>query len=105
MWWPFKKKDVEDKPKKPDPWKEAEARAQALLEWRGVGEEFTFLGRRMVVTQHSHIERSVYSYVLVPALHARYADDVGVIHTLMLTEMEALALRNKELLLNNTEKA
>ena len=95
MWWPFAKK-AEVQQKGPSEWERAEARVAALRAWRDVGQEFEYLGRRMVVVKHSRMETwpglHFPTLHLVPELNARYADDHGELHTLVMSEAEALAL-------------
>ena len=99
--WPFKTKAhavggfVEPAKSK---WELDQSRVEALRSWRDVGQEFEYLGRRMVVVGHSRIEFAHMSMWLVPEVRARYADDKGQVHELALSESEALALaRSSEL--------
>ena len=95
MWWPFAKKQ-EVQQKGPSEWEQAEARVAALRAWRDIGQEFEYLGRRMVVVKHSRIETwpgfHFPTLHLIPELHARYADDCGELHTLVMSEAEVAAL-------------
>jgi hypothetical protein len=95
MWWPFAKK-AEPKEQGPSQWELDEARIAALRAWRAVGQEFEYLGRRMVVAKHYSVDLTPSlhfpSMRLVPEVHARYADDRGEVHTLVLSEAEVLAL-------------
>jgi hypothetical protein len=91
--WPFKSKtaptEVENVPSK---WAMEQSRIQALRAWRDVGQEFEYLGRRMVVVAHSRVEFSGVMVWLVPEVRARYADNAGKVHELTFCESEALAL-------------
>lgn len=110
--WPFKKKQEKT-------YAEIEAEFQAnktpeqldqdralayihrLAYWRDIGDEFEYLGRRMVVVKHHRVDtssgvRSPFVVTRVPELHARYADDHGVFHDLVLSAHEALALIERE---------
>lgn len=90
--WPFKRKQTEE-PQGPTKYEKALARVEVLRRWRAVGEEFEYLGRRMVVVSHSRLEVWVDAELnLVPEVRARYADDRGQIHELVLSEAEVLAL-------------
>lgn len=93
MWRPFANKTKEIFPSE---WELTEARVHALRQWRDVGQEFEYLGRRMVVIKHSRIDMWPGLHFpelhLVPEIHARYADDRGEVHTLVMSELEALAL-------------
>ena len=95
MWWPFEKK-VDPKERGQSQWELDEARIAALKAWRQVGQEFEYLGRRMVVAKHYSLDftPSLHfpSMRLVPEVHCRYADDFGKVHTMVLSEAEALAL-------------
>lgn len=97
MWWPFEKK-TEPKEQGPSQFELDEASIAALRAWRGVGQEFEFLGRRMVVAKHYRVDFTTDLYGgsvrMVPEVHARYADDRGEVHTLVLSEAEAFALAN-----------
>ena len=100
MWWPFAKKP-EVKQEGPSELEQAEARVSVLRAWCDVGQEFEYLGRRMMVVKHSRLDMAPGIYFpllrLVPELHARYADDHGQLHTLVLSESEALALAARPL--------
>jgi len=95
MWWPFAKKQ-EVQQKSPSEWGQAEERVAALRAWRNVGQEFEYLGRRLVVVEHSRVEIGPGFHFptlrLIPELRARYADDCGELHTLVMSEAEVVAL-------------
>lgn len=100
--WPFKSKlltaETEAAPTK---WELDQSRVNALRAWRDIGQEFEYLGRRMVVSGHSRIEFSGMMLRLTPELRARYADAKGQVHELTLSEAEALALAKKPDLQSN----
>jgi hypothetical protein len=73
-------------------WSADKERADALRAWREVGQEFEYLGRRMVVAAHERIEYHGLNIRFVPELKARYTDNNGMVHTLVFSEAEALAL-------------
>lgn len=99
MWWKCVKKT---EPKKQGPsqweaqWEAAESKIAALQAWRAIGEEFDYLGRRMVVIKHYSVDMKpnppFAGIRLVPEIHARYADDNGKVHDLVLSESEVMAL-------------
>ena len=93
--WPFSRK-AEPKDQGPSQLELDAARIAVLRAWREVGQEFEYLGRRMVVTRHYKLDLTpglhFPSLRLVPEVHARYADDHGEVHSLVLSEAEALAL-------------
>ena len=96
MWRPFAKKKKKPQERGPSQWELDEARINVLRAWRKVGQEFEYLGRRMVVAKHYSVNfipgLHFGSMRLVPEVHARYADNHGEVHTLVLSESEVLAL-------------
>ena len=97
MWWPFSWKYKQNERN----WRLVEARIEVLRRWRDVGQQFDYLGRRMVVLRHHRIEIidmwGVQELCLVPELCVRYNDDHGRLHTLVLSEEEALAVAMRQL--------
>lgn len=85
--WPFKKKDA-----KPEPDLRT-ALIQRLESWRAIGQEFEYLGRRMIVSRHYSIA-GCYPMGLYPqpGISAYYADDIGVIHSVSFSAAESMAL-------------
>lgn len=71
---------------------------QELTEWRKLGESFEYLGRIMVVTAHYKTDIIIVSRFpeirMKPSIHANYADDLGVIHSITFNVQESLALMN-----------
>jgi hypothetical protein len=88
--WPFKKKK-EAKPVEPN---FRLAMIKKMQEWRSVGEEFEYLGRRMIVAGHWRIGVHGFPGVLCvePCLSADYADNNGVIHSVSFSNAEIEAL-------------
>ena len=86
--WPFKKKDA--KPAEPDC---RTALIQQLESWRAIGQEFEYLGRRMIVSRHYSIAGGYpMGLYLQPGISADYADDIGVIHSVSFSAAESMAL-------------
>ena len=87
--WPFKKKEA--KPVEPN---YRLAMIEKMQEWRSVGEEFEYLGRRMIVAGHWRI--GVHGFpgglCVEPCLRADYADNNGVIHSVSFSNAEIEAL-------------
>ena len=86
--WPFKKKDA--KPAVPD---HRMALIQQLEAWREIGQEFEYLGRRMIVSGHYSIGGGYpMGLYMNPGIRADYADDMGVIHAISFSAAESVAL-------------
>lgn len=86
--WPFKKKEA--KPAAPD---YRMTLIHQLEEWRAIGQEFEYLGRRMIVCGHYSIDGGYpMGLYMSPRLRADYADDHGVIHTIAFSAAESAAL-------------
>lgn len=98
MWWRFWKRTeaAETVEAKPDIWANNQKLIEILRSWRDVGQEFEYLGRRMVVVSHSVLDTwPDYPFprlYIKPELKARYADNRGEIHTLIFSEAEAMML-------------
>jgi hypothetical protein len=75
------------------------ARIEELRTKYPIGSTALYLGRELVVTGHSRLQTELYwGFTIWPALHANYADDTGVIHSITLDEAELVAVRpNAEL--------
>lgn len=90
--WPFKKKEA--KPVEPNHRIVMIAR---LAQWRAIGDEFEYLGRRMVVSAHWRISGGYpFGLFMEPCLQADYADNNGVIHNVSFGVAESEALMNKQ---------
>ena len=86
--WPFKKKQ-----KEPD-WK-AEA-FDSLQAWRAIGDEFSYLGKTMIVSAHHEIIPFYPAPIIRPCIKADYVDDCGVLHNVTFSWQECLALMRKQ---------
>jgi hypothetical protein len=88
--WPFKKKvAVEAAPSVNTSF------IKQLRDWRGVGDEFTYLGRRMVVTGHFSISGGYPVTYIRPGFIANYVDDTGVIRQIHFGAEESRALMDR----------
>ena len=63
-----------------------------LRKWREIGQEFDYLGRRMVVASHIYVSVYEDDGAVTPRLTARYVDNSGVFHELTFSTPESLAL-------------
>ncbi len=83
--WPFKKKEIQ-----PDPYDEL---IERLKRWRAVGEEFEYLGRRMIVCGHYRVGGGYpFELYIQPCIIADYADNNGVIRHASFSAAESQAL-------------
>lgn len=90
--WPFRKKDA--KPAAPD---HGLVLAQQLEAWRPIGQEFQYLGRRMIVSGHYSIGGGYpMGFYIKPGIRADYADDMGVIHAISFSAAESAALMHAQ---------
>ena len=90
--WPFKKLGpVDAEPTIQDLRNEMIAKLQARFP---IGSEFRYLGRTLIVTGHWEDSVNLYHFHLarLPKLRADYADDHGVLHSITLDAVEAIAL-------------
>lgn len=71
-------------------------RVKELKAWRDVGQSFVYLGKEMVVCRHSRLEMNGHFCQVIPEVQARYVDNHGVIHTIAISEKEALTLAKSE---------
>lgn len=86
--WPFKKKEVA-----PAQQNYRMELVERLERWRAVGEEFEYLGRRMVVSGHYRVAGGYpFNPYVEPCIHADYADNNGVIRTVFFSAAESQAL-------------
>jgi hypothetical protein len=67
-------------------------RISEMREGMPVGTEFTYLGMRMAVTDHSEHWPKLGPY---PALRADYFDNNGVLHNIKFSYQEYLAIKEK----------
>lgn len=89
--WPFSKRQEPEQ--EPDPvMAAADAAVAALKEWRGVGDEFTYLGRTMRVIAHHRLSCVGWSVCKIPCIQAEYVDNDGVIRRAMFSVPECEAL-------------
>lgn len=83
--WPFKKKEVQPNSR--------EELIKRLERWRAVGEEFEYLGRRMVVCGHYRVAGGYrIGLYFQPCICASYADNNGVIRFMSFSTAESQAL-------------
>ena len=93
--WPFKRKILAEQTQNLS--EICKQRVAEIRAWRDIGQEFEYLGRKMVVISHSRLaEIGGFMLVHVPELRVRYADDTGKIHEMVMRESEALALARKD---------
>ena len=88
--WPFKTKQKE----KLEPSLTAQT-IMRLEDWRAVGDEFTYMGRTMIVSGHYRVLQGIGMH-LSPGITADYADDLGVIRNIQFSAAESVALMNKQ---------
>lgn len=68
-----------------------------LVAWRAIGAEFTYLGRRMIVSGHFRVGGGFPLPMFVaPGLSADYADDHGVIHSIRFSSGESTAIMEQQ---------
>lgn len=89
--WPFSKKQEPEQQTEPLA-TAADAAIAVLKDWRGVGDEFDYLGRTMRVTAHHRISCFGWSICKIPCIQAEYADNDGVIRQAMFSVPECEAL-------------
>lgn len=68
----------------------------ALKGWRDIGDEFTYLGRTMIVTAHSSFLVAGWMIGIIPCIKARYVDANGVMRDAMFNVLECKALIEKQ---------
>lgn len=103
--WPFREKIVkksnevkQEKQEKQDKeWEEQAKLVKQLHAWRKIGEEFQFLGRRMIVSRHHDIKGIYPAYIyLDPGISAYYADEMGVIRLIRFNAAESAAIMRSQ---------
>ena len=87
--WPFNRKTEKTKSSR-------QILVEEMQAWRKVGETFTYLGRECVVTGYATWASHAKGIGVRVELQADYADDLGVIRSVVFTPREWRALAEKQ---------